>query len=128
MRGSLMSRCVRGLLLAGILLVVATPLSSAPLPRGQVSPDPVRLDRYGDPLPSGALARLGTTRLRHGSWAIMVAFAPDGKLVASAGNDNLVRLWDPVTGKQQRQLAGHRAWVNSVSFAPDGKTLASASH
>jgi WD40 repeat protein len=86
-----------------------------------------RTDHFGDPLPDGALARIGTTRLRHGNWAIMVAFSPDGKLLASSGNDNLVRIWDPQTGREVRRLEGHTHFVNTVTFAPDGKTLASGS-
>ena len=37
-----------------------------------------------------------------------------------------VRLWDPATGRQLRELTGHTNWVWAVAFAPDGRTLASA--
>lgn len=62
-------------------------------------------DRLGDPLPAGALARMGTTRLRHGSEVTFVAFGPEGKTLLTAGRDNTVRLWDLATGKEIRRYA-----------------------
>jgi WD40 repeat protein len=57
-----------------------------------------------------------------------VAFAPDGKTVASAGKDRLVRLWDFATGRELRRFAGHGEQVECVLFTRDGKTLVSGAY
>ena len=57
-----------------------------------------------------------------------MAFSPDGETIASAGADNLVKLWSK-DGKLLRTLGeneGHEAPVLSVAFSPDGETIASA--
>jgi len=56
-----------------------------------------------------------------------IVFSPDGKIVASAGQDKTVRLWEAATGKEMRKLQGHSEEVFSVAFSPDGKRLASGS-
>jgi WD40 repeat protein len=66
-------------------------------------------------------------RLTRGVWLSGVAFNPDGSMLASAGLDNLVRLWEVATGAKLRKLTGHTGWVNGVAFSPpDGSLLASA--
>ena len=55
-----------------------------------------------------------------------VAFSPDGRLLASAGDDGTVRLWDPAVGQPAGTLKGHDDWVSGVAFSPDGRLLASA--
>src|SRR5579862_7410162 len=54
-----------------------------------------------------------------------VAWSPDGKVLASAHVDQMVRLWDVSTGQLLKTLQGHTAPLTSVAWSPDGKTLAS---
>jgi WD40 repeat protein len=60
------------------------------------------------------------------SWFVGSAFTPDGKLLATSGQDGLIRLWDTETGKQLRTWRFHSAVPGALGFGPDGKTLAIA--
>jgi hypothetical protein len=62
----------------------------------------------------------------HPGIAFTLAYSPDGRTLAAAGQDRLIHLWETATLKKRATLAGHTGTVYSVSFAPDGKTLASA--
>jgi hypothetical protein len=55
-----------------------------------------------------------------------VAFAPDGRTLASSSWDNTIRLWDLNIGRELRKLMGHRGKANSLAFSADGKTLISS--
>ena len=55
-----------------------------------------------------------------------VAFHPGGDLLASAGEDQCVRLWDWRRGETVHVLRGHSLAVTSVAFSSHGKLLASA--
>jgi WD40 repeat protein len=106
-------RRVAILILAGLLLV------------GKVAADEPRTDLYGDPLPDGAVARLGSIRLRHLGMSSDLGVLPDGKTVVTAGNDRVLRFWDLATGRQARAvpLQGTAGPGNLVSLSPDGTTL-----
>ena len=62
----------------------------------------------------------------HNDGVLDVSFSPDGKIIATASDDNKVKLWSH-EGKELLTLAGHKERVNSVSFSPDGKIIATAS-
>jgi WD40 repeat protein len=51
-------------------------------------------DLCGDPLPPGAIARMGTVRLRHENYVTSVAFSPDGKTLASGNANTTILIWD----------------------------------
>jgi WD40 repeat protein len=89
--------------------------------------DPAR-DGDGNPLPEGALLRLGTTRFRQPSYTTALALSPDGKTLAVGGAGDFLRLLDAGTGREVRQLKtprpGQLANVARLEFAPDGKALA----
>ena len=51
--------------------------------------------------------------------------SPDGRRLASASNDQTVKLWDASTGQELLTLKGHTDRVDSVAFSPDGRRLAS---
>jgi WD40 repeat protein len=62
----------------------------------------------------------------HTSHVLCCAWSADGSRLATASDDNTVRVWDINTGKVA-VLAGHRAIVRWCAWSRDGMRLASAS-
>lgn len=142
--------------------LVALLFSAAPV----WAAEPAGVDRYGDPLPPRAIARLGGNRLRHvggvfprltyspdgrflafsGGPRVYVwearsgrllqlltghkgelsgmAVSPDGKVIATGGEEGIVRLWQVRNGRLLRHWKGHAGWITTLAFSPDGRTLA----
>jgi WD40 repeat protein len=85
-----------------------------------------RLDLYGDPLPEGAVARLGTTRFRHeprgdGAW-LVTAISRDGRILATQDTYESLRLWNLEDGKLLREIRTN-ARTGAIAFTPDGKRI-----
>jgi WD40 repeat protein len=100
----------------GILVVLTVGLLSAQSP-------PPRVDQFGDPLPDGAIARLGTVRMRHGYLITGLAFSGDGKAIFASDYSSGVHVWDGATGAEVRRFY-EKEYCQDLAVSPDGKTLA----
>lgn len=56
-----------------------------------------------------------------------IAYAPDGKTLASGASDGTVAIWSLASGKLQQAMKRHKAPVVALSYSPDGNRLVSAS-
>jgi WD40 repeat protein len=57
-----------------------------------------------------------------------LTWSPDGRWLASCGQDQTIRLWNPVSFTCHHILQGHARWVHSLTWSADGRWLASTSH
>jgi RNA polymerase sigma factor (sigma-70 family) len=85
-------------------------------------------DATGDPLPPGAIARLGTTRLRPGNDIHALAFSPDGRRLASwtggiRSMETGLTISDTATGRDLRRVMG-RWGFKTWAWLPDGRGVA----
>jgi RNA polymerase sigma factor (sigma-70 family) len=131
-------RAGMALLLGLTVLAAGTALSAQPLPPqaapaaqaeagqgGRARNDAGgKADAQGDPLPPGAVTRLGTVRYRFPG--VGAAFLPDGKTVVSVGQEgNAIKLWDARTGRLVREIdTGNFITRGGVALARDGSHLA----
>jgi WD40 repeat protein/serine/threonine protein kinase len=109
-RQFLLGAALVGALLAAVLLGAATRWG--------------HLLGLGPGVPAGQVPLRATLRGHQGPvWS--VAFAPDGRLLATGSDDATLRFWDAATGRQEAVLAGHTSAVLAVAFAHSGKFLLS---
>src|ERR1700676_2091003 len=106
--------------------MVVVAIAFAPLVVAEEPVAPPRFDLYGDPLPAGAIARLGTIRFRYPATLGVTVFSPDSKWLACAYADGAIIVWD-TEGKIVRQFSGDpKSAVTALAFSGDMKMLVSA--
>jgi len=66
-------------------------------------------------------------RIQSNTRLYSLAVAPQGELIAAAGEDGAVKVWLSADRSQKYNLRGHNLRVFGLAFSPDGKLLASAS-
>ena len=121
------SKSLRLFLLAAGILVIGSGLLAQNRKQEQ-TPAPekrVRNDLHGDPLPQGAVTRLGTLRYRAPAEIVALGYAPDGKTIAVSSYAGLF-LFDAASGKRLKRLDWNfnRSREISPVFSPDSKRLA----
>jgi WD40 repeat protein len=99
-------------LLAAVLLTATAAGRADDPPAG-------RVDRHGDPLPDGAVARLGTARFRAAGYG--AALSPDGKTLAVFADRDAVSLVDAASGREVRRVRADLAGGGGLVFSPDGR-------
>ncbi len=115
---------IRGLARLLLTVVLALNLTARPgQPQDTPRTDSNRLDIHGDPLPLGAVARMGTSRFNPGNFLVGVAYTDDGKGLISFG-DSHARIWDAHDGRLVRTIIPDGAGgAREFALTADGKRM-----
>lgn len=108
------------LALAMMLLSVSPVRAQSTPPTGTAN-----VDRFGDPLPAGALYRIGTLRLNLGGWIGNIAIAPDGKRLAATTCSGPIRthILETSGGREIACFPGGK-FYDCLAYAADSKVVA----
>ena len=99
-------------------------LALVTLPAAAAADPAPRTDQVGDPLPPGAVARVGTARFLPHPYLNRVFFTAAGATVLGWGSDNVVQYWEATTGKPAADLRDPDFRTFRVDVSPDGTRLA----
>src|ERR1019366_9507469 len=78
-------------------------------------------DAQAEPLPARSFQRFGTSKLRHGSRILSLAYSPDGQILAAGGGNDPLRIWNPKTGELIREI--NEPWGRAMAYTASGETL-----
>jgi len=74
-----------------------------------------------DALPDGAVARLGTARLKHPPFVSALAYAPDGRTIVTSAGNSPVRVWDAATGRLVGTIGDQSGGVFAFAYRRTGR-------
>jgi len=106
-----------------IVVMMNKPNSASPYPESANTSSNAPANRQPPDTP--APARLKASVFKTPNKVTEVSFSDDGRTLASAGEESVIRMWQP---DSKRQLPGHQGNVKCVALSPDGRLVASSSN
>jgi WD40 repeat protein/beta-lactamase regulating signal transducer with metallopeptidase domain len=116
----------------GTALLAAVPFASGNADRTEEPGKSARsahskpVDLYGNPIPAGAVVRLGAVPFRHAGPRKELAIAADNRTLISASwnGEQSLKFWDAPRGRLLGQIDLVDEWFQSMSISPDRSTVA----